>query len=796
MGHRHRAILKQQNKAFKGSSSKPKSLKEKRKAAAANASALSINRPTTKLDRVQRSKQRRLQLRRDQQQQQLSNPCGPPPKVVLLLPFSDSVCVESVFNELRRELIGDDGAVVDGGVLCGDMDEDGTAMRTDDVKTCSSQSRPHHSRYLFTLPAYARNPAIPKRHHQKVLLVPAPRISEEETGDQMQQEGVQIQRRSELLRYMDLCSCCDVLVCLFGGNCTYEKSAFSSRGYKVLQALKLQGLPPSVIGIGCIDPSLLDPAGLPQEKYSASESLKFMRRFFESELGAERKFFGIANSADWRNALRALGAAAPLIQADPNAKVLAKGAEAAACRRRGHLLALSWRIAWHSLSEDPAAQLEPCLEAWGLIRGAGLTCRLPVHITGVGDFVLARIEPLGPTEKRREFAASSAHATTEVEALGAEMQVLKSACLSHRSTEVIQASQPLQPLDAAALEQTWPTEDEIPGNGNTAPAVHRRCVRVPKDVGEYERAWLESDTDGADDDGEEEVNMDSDADMQPGEVVSADNEQASSANDEADEDWKPLISSEQHDMKTDNEAYAARRREAAEMEKEFPDQVDTPLDIPAKERFQKYRGLKSFRSSPWAQNEDLPLGYGRIIDVSSMKKVVQKHPSLSGKEFGEALVEAMAQRVASRFAVQAQSPAPAPTASADDDLMVPDFLVVSQLLQHETQVAVVHSQVTFCDDAPVKGKDPLLMSCGFRRFPASPIYSEEPRQGMHSTSKWKLKRWAEPGTTLTATVYSPLVLPPSPCILLRYDQSGNASDGGQLYVDATRECMPLAFPPE
>lgn len=106
----------------------------------------------------------------------------------------------------------------------------------------------------------------------------------------------------------------------------------------------------------------------------------------------------------------------------------------------------------------------------------------------------------------------------------------------------------------------------------------------------------------------------------------------------------------------------------------------------------------------------LPLRHSYML-----QKVVQKHPSLSGKEFGEALVEAMAQRVASRFAVQAQSPAPAPTASADDDLMVPDFLVVSQLLQHETQVAVVHSQVTFCDDAPVKGKDPLLMSCGFRR---------------------------------------------------------------------------------
>ena len=395
-----------------------------------------------------------------------------------------------------------------------------------------------------------------------------------------------------------------------------------------------------------------------------------------------------------------------------------------------------------------------CVNLVGYSRGHPFCADRLVHIPSFGDFAIDRIEDLD--SGRIYTNASNEEILFENDA---------EQCFSDGEDDVSGHSM---------------IYDESADKSSNTPAKPER--KLPSGTSEYQAAWI--------------VDSDSESDIAP------DNDRVAFSDESVNEtqgtrDRKEQNEDEESDIENDNEQleeYLKSRKTEMTPEDDvhFPDEVETPLDIPARFKFRDYRGLKSFRTSTWDKNENLPSDYSRIFQFQNFANTKRRLSSLLEEE-----------------RLNAGNCDRTVTASMDTD-EVPDFngpdsqtririslrnvppsllefyrktarpIVVFGLFNYEERMSVLNMTLikpkfrsisSFDEDVPpVENNSQLTIQCGFRRYNQEILVSQYSNGNLH-----KMESFIHPGKSVVISVYGQIHLYSEPVLFFVPPTSGRSA---------------------
>lgn len=430
--------------------------------------------------------------------------------------------------------------------------------------------------------------------------------------------------------------------------------------------------------------------------------------------------------------------------------------------RRPHLLAETF-----SFEPNSDKTSEGTLKVTGYVRSCPVNVNNLIHISGWGDYLLRQIDnPVDPHplnaciqhgSKRKDKDGQATGSNTDckmefVEVLGRT---------DPTKQQLLQSENIPDPMEG---EQTWPTEAELQEAEDALQMTKRIVKKVPKGTSEYQSAWIvdsDNEIDDSCDDYDDDDEISSVPSMDHNDLNAS--SKSNSGEEDENEEYDTITVNEMGDdaqydekMDTDEEQLALKKFKEARIDAMFPDEIDTPIDIAAKVRFQKYRGLKSFRTSPWDPKENMPSDYARIFQFANFERTRKRVMAESG---GEAKVGCYVTLHVANV----------PKHLVDEH--VPSTpLVIYGLLPHENKMSVINMAIKRIpsnddddDNEPIKSKEKLIFHVGCRRFSACPIFSQHT-----SGDKHKYERFMRDDVAVVATVYAPIVF--RPCTVLVFKE--------------------------
>jgi pre-rRNA-processing protein TSR1 len=547
----------------------------------------------------------------------------------------------------------------------------------------------------------------------------------------------------------------------------------SSRGDRILAAVKGQGLPTPLTILAHTEKSADD---VDHMTFQSTKSLrrsaikrhldlkKYVSRFAVTEFGSEHdKVVEITLEPD---VLESMEEDEPRSATETDGATLVRTLCTMACSPpkwvanspRSYLLTNQYEY-------DPSTK---ALRLTGYIRGpVPLDVNALFHVPRVGTFACRRIERALPPFSRPHQAIDIQSSHDAVEADPTRRESL------HRfaTPDALDGEQNLIGFDEAEEEDNAEKEED--------------AFARPAGWSDYQSAWLDA------------VDQDAIEANDNGELADALNKKSSAASIATD--GLDMDMEEANEVsEAERQALLQHRKKQHSEETDFPDEVQVQEDEKARERFARYRSLKSFRKSYWDPKENLPDSYASIFHFSSfkqtqrtvmndMKDLVREAEIARGNFFGKSLAPMGAGEVMeddeseedkedflegcvpSGSYVTLTLEAVSPESMAD---IAPNAMLTAvSLLPHENKVSVLHmglSQTLGCDTTdekfPIKSKDVLTFRCGWRTWKARPVFS----QNNLNCDKHKFERFLPTGGAFfAASVFGPVTYTPCPILVFR-----------------------------
>lgn len=209
--------------------------------------------------------------------------------------------------------------------------------------------------------------------------------------------------------------------------------------------------------------------------------------------------------------------------------------------------------------------------------------------------------------------------------------------------------------------------------------------------------------------------------------------------------------------------YRSKKRDEAEDDKEFPDEIELLPHVLARERLSRYRGLKSLRTSVWQEDEDRahePEDWRRLLripDYGSSKSRAVREALVGGVEPG------------TRVHVFVRGISPSLAQSHNPMSQVALF----SLFRHEHKKTAVNYLFNLSTDygKSVKSKEEIIVQCGPRRMVINPLFSQA---GTTPNDVHKYARYLHPGGSAIATFMGPVTWGAVPVLFFKRTTAGEA----------------------